>query len=645
MARVVLTPDSFYGIEFLQTPSRTPASGSPLEGTPVPRIPARRNPGSPLRSIPGPVPRTAPSPRGNGKLPIGRIFHISEYGRKEGSNLNYVIMAVDEHDELPEATQREAKLQRQIDDLQGQVTRLHRTREETNPELSSEFKILKEKLDEHSKQLEQSAEKVSQLESENLTLRDENQALNAASNKKRRFRTQMKTPRSRRSRSSPGDRGAVTESTKSTYYKERRRVTKRHTSRWYRHGSSNGTLFLRIAEAVGVKLTVTCSTTKNRKPRNIGVVSTDSKTELRKLRTKMHGYGMGPGLEWSTENWPRSPGDLIRATDELAGEPTGNTVVLAGRAGSCRGRARRRGDRQHGRARRASWLVSRPSLPASRPATRSCSPGELARVTAELAGESTGNTAVLAGRAGPCRGRARRRANWQHGRARRASWLVSWSSSPGDPFRLFRNSSSHSSSGDSSANEVIAPKEEFEVEEEAKDASRWYRHGSSNGTLFLRIAEAVGVKLTVTCSTTKNRKPVERHNHPNFPNTRNIGIVSTDPKTELRKLRTKMHGNGIEPGSEWSTENWPRSPGEQTGNTVVLAGRAGSCHGRAHRRVDRWLVSRPSSPASRPVTRTCSPSELARVMAELAGESTGNTAVLAGRAGLCCGRARRRADW
>ena len=33
-----------------------------------------------------------------------------------------------------------------------------------------------------------------------------------------------------------------------------------------------------------------------------------------------------------------------------------------------------------------------------------------------------------------------------------------------------RNSSSHSSSGDSSANEVIAPKEEFDVEEEAKDA-------------------------------------------------------------------------------------------------------------------------------------------------------------------------------
>ncbi|KAF2534838.1 hypothetical protein F2Q70_00029688 [Brassica cretica] len=85
--------------------------------------------------------------------------------------------------------------------------------------------------------------------------------------------------------------------------------------------------------------------------RNIGVVSTDPKTELQKLRTKMHGYGMGPGSEWSTENWPRSQGELIRATVELAGEPTGNTVVLAGRAGSCHGRARRRVDRQHGRKR------------------------------------------------------------------------------------------------------------------------------------------------------------------------------------------------------------------------------------------------------------------------------------------------------
>ncbi|KAH0854007.1 hypothetical protein HID58_092697, partial [Brassica napus] len=140
--------------------------------------------------------------------------------------------------------------------------------------------------------------------------------------------------------------------------------------------------------------------------RNIGVVSMDPRTELRKPRTKMHGYGMGPGLEWSMENWPRLPGEPIRGTIE----PTGNTVVLAGRTGPCHGRARRRLDRQHGRAHWASWLVS-----------WSCSPGELARVTAEFAGDSTGNTAVLAGRAGSCRGRARR-----------ASWIVSWPCSPGE---------------------------------------------------------------------------------------------------------------------------------------------------------------------------------------------------------------------
>ncbi|KAF3560669.1 hypothetical protein DY000_02014478 [Brassica cretica] len=130
------------GIEFLQTPGRTPASGSPLGGTQIPRY-------------------------------------------EEWGNLNYVIMAVDEHDELPEATQLEAELHRQIDGLQSQVTELHKTREETNPELSSEFQSVKKKLNEHSKQLEQSAEKLSQLESENLNLRDEKKSLNTASNKKR----------------------------------------------------------------------------------------------------------------------------------------------------------------------------------------------------------------------------------------------------------------------------------------------------------------------------------------------------------------------------------------------------------------------------------------------------------------------------
>ena len=69
---------------------------------------------------------------------------------------------------------------------------MNRTREEKNPKLSSEFQILKEKLNEHSKQLEQSAEKLSQLEWENLILQDENQALNMVSNKKRRFWTQVR---------------------------------------------------------------------------------------------------------------------------------------------------------------------------------------------------------------------------------------------------------------------------------------------------------------------------------------------------------------------------------------------------------------------------------------------------------------------
>ncbi|KAF2588649.1 hypothetical protein F2Q70_00038853 [Brassica cretica] len=73
-------------------------------------------------------------------------------------------MAVDEQNELPEATQREAELKRQLDGLQSQVTELHRAREE-------------------------SAEKLSQLEPKNLTLRDENQALNTASNRKCRIRT------------------------------------------------------------------------------------------------------------------------------------------------------------------------------------------------------------------------------------------------------------------------------------------------------------------------------------------------------------------------------------------------------------------------------------------------------------------------
>ncbi|KAF3566429.1 hypothetical protein DY000_02015477 [Brassica cretica] len=80
-------------------------------------------------------------------------------------------MAVDEQDNPSESTPREAELQRQLDGLQSQVTDLHKAREATgNLELSSEVQRLKEKLDEHSKQLEQSAEMLTQLESENLVL-------------------------------------------------------------------------------------------------------------------------------------------------------------------------------------------------------------------------------------------------------------------------------------------------------------------------------------------------------------------------------------------------------------------------------------------------------------------------------------------
>ncbi|KAF3540672.1 hypothetical protein F2Q69_00023120 [Brassica cretica] len=120
-------------------------------------------------------------------------------------------MAVDEQNELPEATQREAELQRQLAGLRTKVTELHKAREEImqNPELSSQVQSLKEKLDKHSKQLEQSPEKLNQLKSENLVLRDENQALNTASNKKRRFQTQIRsmptleTPNSRVDTSRP----------------------------------------------------------------------------------------------------------------------------------------------------------------------------------------------------------------------------------------------------------------------------------------------------------------------------------------------------------------------------------------------------------------------------------------------------------
>ncbi|XP_013601163.1 PREDICTED: uncharacterized protein LOC106308554 [Brassica oleracea var. oleracea] len=59
--------------------------------------------------------------------------------------------------------------------------------------MTSYPKLLRERLNSKDKSMTcKSAEKLSQLESGNLTLRDENQALNAASHKKRRFRTQVR---------------------------------------------------------------------------------------------------------------------------------------------------------------------------------------------------------------------------------------------------------------------------------------------------------------------------------------------------------------------------------------------------------------------------------------------------------------------
>ncbi|KAH0862326.1 hypothetical protein HID58_079537, partial [Brassica napus] len=139
-----------------------------------------------------------------------------------------------------------------------------------------------------------------------------------------------------------------------------------------------------------------------------------------------------------------------------------------------------------------------------------------------------GELAALAGRADPCHDRARRRADWQHGRAHRANWPVSRPSSP---------------------------------------ASRPATRQCSPGKLALvpgelaRVADELAGELTGNTVVLTGRA-----------GSRNIGVVSTDPKTKLRKLRTKMHGYGMGPGSEWSTKNWPRSPGELIRATIEIAG-------------------------------------------------------------------------
>ena len=103
-------------------------------------------------------------------------------------------MALGDHDDLSQATPREIELHTQLDTLQSQLTELQKVLGTAweNTEILSEVQNLKEMLDEHTMQLGQCVEKLSQLEAENLILRNENQALHTTSNKRHRFRTQAR---------------------------------------------------------------------------------------------------------------------------------------------------------------------------------------------------------------------------------------------------------------------------------------------------------------------------------------------------------------------------------------------------------------------------------------------------------------------
>uniref|UniRef100_M4FHT1 Uncharacterized protein n=1 Tax=Brassica campestris TaxID=3711 RepID=M4FHT1_BRACM len=85
-------------------------------------------------------------------------------------------MTVDEHNEPSDDAQRVDELQKQADGMQSQIPEMNQNQEpaEEKPNLSLEVQSLKEKLDEHSKQLEQSTEKLSQFESKSTILQDQN---------------------------------------------------------------------------------------------------------------------------------------------------------------------------------------------------------------------------------------------------------------------------------------------------------------------------------------------------------------------------------------------------------------------------------------------------------------------------------------
>ncbi|KAL0649551.1 hypothetical protein Bca4012_092242 [Brassica carinata] len=115
-----------------------------------------------------------------------------------------------------------------------------------------------------------------------------------------------------------------------------------------------------------------------------------------------------------------------------------------------------------------------------------------------------------------------------------------------------RNSSSHSSSGDSSTNEVITPKEEFEVEEEAMDAYYKALCGSPPPSQDIPIP----------------KRPVRSPNAPLTPKP----VIDVLPAQRQRIRSRKGKGVASEnilgnlPLQEWN----PRfSPGERSGTSEV----------------------------------------------------------------------------
>ncbi|KAL0716135.1 hypothetical protein Bca4012_065457 [Brassica carinata] len=62
-------------------------------------------------------------------------------------------MKLEEHNDQSEATPREIEMLNRLDNLQSQITELHKSREATvgNPELLQEVQTMKGKLDEHSR--------------------------------------------------------------------------------------------------------------------------------------------------------------------------------------------------------------------------------------------------------------------------------------------------------------------------------------------------------------------------------------------------------------------------------------------------------------------------------------------------------------